>query len=253
MSYWIYPMKPNITFFLILCSVSSLFAGSTNLVSNGNFEQRRGSNGETYVGTRGLSLHTLSKNWDVYKEVPGWKSSSGAGIEIWDRPTWSQGAQSGKRLVELDSHNSSSMYQDIFLEQNRNYELSFWYRARRVQDAPGSFNEIQVNLGNDAGLVGLQYHDNGLSYQNFTASNNPSDPNKGSTNSWKKFSFSFDSNASGYYKLSFSDVSFSNSYGGLIDNVKVISAVPEPSTYFLACLGIGFIYWHQRKHKAKTA
>lgn len=238
---------------MLFLSVGSLYAGSTNLVSNGSFEQGTGPNGESYVGTRGLNLNTLSHNWDVYQEVPGWKTGSGAGIEIWDRPTWSAGAQEGTRLVELDSHNSSSMYQDIFLEQNNNYELSFWYRARKNQDAAGSFNEIQVNLAGDTGLVDLKYNDNGLNYQNFTASNNPSDPNQGSTSAWKNFSFSFDLNNSGYYRLNFSDVSFSNSYGGLIDNVSLVSAVPEPSTYFLVCLGLGFMYWHQKKQKAKVA
>ena len=110
-------------------------ASASTLMVNGDFE-------DTSITDLGLvhrqKLADLASapdsSWDVYKEIPGWKTDDGAGIEVQtNRTLTSIDAHSGQHYIELDSHPSpesnSSMKQEITLDIGK-YKLSFWYSPR---------------------------------------------------------------------------------------------------------------------------
>ena len=61
------------------------------------------------------------RKWKVYSEVNGWKTSSGAGVEIQNHAAGNP--YRGAQLIELASNNASSIYQDINTVPNGRYTL----------------------------------------------------------------------------------------------------------------------------------
>jgi len=135
--------------------------------------------------------------WHVYKTIQGWKTSSGRGIEV--QHGVAGAPQDGKQLVELDSYDSSAMYQNVTTQAGKAYRLTFHFSARPGTKAGD--NKLQVSWGGrvianlDAGAGGSQ-------------------------TAWEKYSYAVGAceNAT---RLEFQDVGISNSLGTYIDNVSV--------------------------------
>ncbi|MCA9534760.1 MAG: DUF642 domain-containing protein [Myxococcales bacterium] len=97
-----------------------------NLLVNGGFEQPRLNHG----------------TWQVFGALPGWQLSSGPGIEVQNnvagRPA------EGSQYVELDSHASSAIYQDVQTVPGQYYELRVAFSAR--PGTPRMDNSVAVVL-----------------------------------------------------------------------------------------------------------
>ena len=191
---------------LLLAGVASM--ANANLIVNGSFED---------------NVVTDSDTWDVYNSINGWSTLSGAGIEI-QRNTIVT-AQDGNQYVELDSHNNSTMFQQLTgLTVGESYLLSFWYRARTNNG--DNDNGIDVSWGTSA-TGDLQ-----LAIANEIV---------GSTNNaWVQKNLSLFADQSTMY-LTFAATGWSNSLGGFIDNVSLTKAASVPESSGIVLFGLGLL------------
>ena len=148
----------------------------------------------------------------VLPSYEGWTAVAGSGIEV--QYNGVAGTPfSGENLVELDSHNNSTMERAI---GSGTYELSFYYSPR--PGIPMSSNGIDV-------LV------NGVSIFNVTGDG-------GGNTGWVLQTVNF--SLAGPGTLRFAAVGTSDSLGGYIENVT-LTAVPEPATWAMMIGGMGLV------------
>lgn len=186
---------------------------AANLVRNGSFEE---------------PLVTNSRQWDFYSSIPGWSLSQGNAIEVQKTIKGIGSAADGVQHVELDSNQSSSIFQYLSTEVNRKYSLRFAFSAR--PGTPTSDNILGIKW--DGYLIGKLMADG----TGFTDSN------------WKNFTYTVTAKTP-RTRLEFADLGKSNSVGTYIDNVSV-KAVDEP-TSGLSLLGLGALGFGcvRKRHK----
>ncbi len=110
---------------------------AANYVTNGDAEDTASELKGNVNGLKLYQLNSSNEGWDVYDNIPGWRSGvNDAGIEV-QYDGNQVNAHSPLLYLELDSHTSlenqdtnSSMIQDITFDGLGSYELSFWYRPR---------------------------------------------------------------------------------------------------------------------------
>jgi hypothetical protein len=181
---------------------------------NGSFEDTPGFSGK--------------RNWQVYKELEGWTTTRGAGVEVQSNATLRGiDAVDGDKYIELDSHgrNSNSQITQAVEFQAGQYELSFYYAPRTNR---GGSNGISYSFAGD--LLGKVAGPQSL-YK------------KGQ---WSRVSTVFEVEEDGVYDISFAAIGRQDSYGGLIDNIAV-SEVPVPASAFLLLGGLGAFGWMRRR------
>lgn len=198
---------------LALAGVLALAAGGAAqaaTIVNGSFED-----------------HPAISNWAVFGSIPGWTTSSGAGIEIQTNATLGTiDAHSGNSYVELDSHNNSSMEQVLDFTETGLYELSFWYSPRRDLIAS---NTIEFFLGGT--MLGSVTGPDGVA----TA-----------VGQWSLVTAQFMIDTIGQQTLRFAAAGTNDSYGGLIDDVS-IAAVPVPAGGVLLLTALGGLALARRR------
>jgi hypothetical protein len=210
-------------------------ATASTIVTNGSFESGVPGN------TRGLSnnaffgnLNSTGPSWDRWKNLNGWRTVVGSGIEVQSNRTLSTiDAQAGTKYVELDSTRNSGMAQTIALGIG-SYMLSFWYSPRTSDPKT---NGIEFSLGNALGYLTGGYATAGT-------------PATAVVGRWTKIWRIFDVKTAGNYDLRFTATGLSDSYGGLLDSVDV-AKVPLPAAGFglMAALG-GLAALRRRRQKA---
>ena len=134
-------MKTFSLLIITLLSVLPFTSANANLLVNGNFELP----------------HVANGTFRIFKNIPGWTTVSGAGIEVQFQ---SAGAPfDGNQLVELDSTNNSRMQQTVATVAGKRYLLYVAHSPR--PGLPASSSGIQV-LFNGAVLGTLQADGTGL-------------------------------------------------------------------------------------------
>jgi hypothetical protein len=163
--------------------------------------------------------------WNIYQNLPGWTGGV-AGVEL--RNNVAGAALEGHNFVELDTTRNSSISQSINTTAGGHYVLSFAY-SPRPGVASGS-NQIEALWnGNSLGV--------------FTATG-------GSLNTWSTYSFNVTGNG-GPTSLLFRAIGASDSYGGSLDKVSLVtSAVPEPETYAMMLAGLAGLGLMSRRKKS---
>lgn len=205
------------------------------LITNGSFEMTDNRTG--IVNNRALNSLNPGR-WDVYQTIPGWTRLSGRGIEVQANGTVVN-AQDGVLYVELDSHPNSKlsgstnsfMYQDVMLGVG-NYLLTFWYRPR-------------TNTANDNGIQ-VQFN-NAAVYNVSTTSSQQKN--------WQLQTVILKSTSAGSQRIAFGATGTANQLGGFIDNVSLVSQVPEPATMGLiggALVAIGLLKTRRQKPSARA-
>lgn len=213
-----------------------LVAGPANaMIINGDFEDVTTLDPTGLVKGNQLSnLATAGSSWDVFDEISGWKTASGAGIEVQtNRTLGTIDAHSGQHYIELDSHprsnSNSSMEQEVSLGAGT-YALSFWYSPRTTNS--GS-NGIDYSVGG------------GLLSGSVTG---PGSSPATSVGAWTLIRALFQVQNAGDYTLTFAAAGRQDSYGGLIDTVK-LTAVPVPAAGLLLPVGLGLLGFASRRRK----
>ncbi len=191
---------------------------SANLVRNGSFED--------VSPAAGLQTQAAG-TWSIYSSIDGWSKTSAPGIEV--RNNVAGSASDGKNFVELDSTANTSMAQTILTAIGTYYNLSFDYSPRMGVSALS--NGIDV-LWNGSLLNASPITSSGIGL---------------SGHAWTGFAYSVVGTGSDV--LSFRAVGTSDSYGGSLDNVKLVAKsdaellVPEPgalATFVAAIAALGF-------------
>ena len=156
-------------------------AAGADLVVNGGFEQPMLSPG----------------SFGVFGAIEDWTTAYGAGIELQNAIFVAHG---GAQVVELDSHSSSAMYQDIATVPGVSDTVSFWVSPR-----PGVNAEDNVLSASwDGRRLG-------------TISSGPG----GSVTAWTQYAYTVTATSS-LTQLQFADAGVSNSLGSLLDDVSVV-------------------------------
>lgn len=208
----------------IALSGSVASASTVNLL-NGSFEDAFSGAGDR--GHQFQNLNNKGGSWDVWKNVPGWRSTKGAGIEIQSNRTLRGiDAHSGQHYVELDSHNNSNMKQTLSLTKGT-YELSFWYAPRTKSS---DTNDIKFKIADLAETI---------------AGPDQQYPRL----QWTQIKRKFHVDQDGDFDLVFKAKGRNDSYGGLLDTIEV-SAVPLPASAFLLLAGVGALGAMKRRKKA---
>jgi hypothetical protein len=188
-------------------------AANANLVLNGGFEDVSSAPG---VQTQ------ANGTWSIYSAIDGWTTTAGPGIEV--RNNVAGTASEGFNYVELDSTGNTTMSQTLTTSAGSYYALSFDYSGRAGVGAASNplevlWNNVVVNLNPITA--------NGIGQSNHV---------------WTGYTFGV--YGTGSDVLSFRSVGTSDSLGGSLDNVKVVS---EPG--MLATLGLGLLAlgWTRRR------
>lgn len=194
-------------------------AHATTIVENGDFETSFSGGGIRNGGQTFDQLNVSGPSWNIWNSIPGWTTTSGAGIEIQsDRTLNTINAHSGNHYIELDSNNNTSMTQQVYLDIGE-YDLSFYY-SPRTGDA--GTNGVEFSI---AGLLAAETI-TGPDVQTGTA-----------VGQWTEVSRTFDVTSAGLYDLTFGAVGTSNSLGGFIDTVSIQTTTPVPLPAGFVLLG----------------
>ncbi|MDA0966314.1 MAG: type I secretion C-terminal target domain-containing protein [Proteobacteria bacterium] len=158
-----------------------------NLVINGSFE------------ADGVVDH--NGQWEVFAGgITGWQTDIGTGIEIQTGSTGGIVAADGNQKVELDSHTNSNMYQDIPVHEcGQLFLLEFDYSAREHGDTAAS--------------SAVEVYWNGQLVDTITSG----------SSGWNTYSYELFAQGADTARLEFKAAGTDDSYGGLIDDVKVFA------------------------------
>ncbi len=160
--------------------------------------------------------------WNLYSTLVGWNGSPN--VEL--RNNVAGAAYDGANFVELDTHSNSSISQ-LLTGTPGLYQLSFWYSAR-----PGTgsdTNDLSFTLDGSTPVTVLSSI-GGSSHHN-----------------WHNYSAMF--NFDGHGLLTFSATGKSDSYGGSLDKISMISAIPEPKTYAMILVGLLLLSLTVQRHR----
>lgn len=228
-------LRRNAKLALVATALLSSAAGaSTNLIVNGSFED---------ISSDPGIQHVANGSWSVLSVLPGWTTTFGAGIEV--RRNVAGAAQNGVQFVELDSHSSiagkpasynsnSSMAQSVTTASGQRYTLSFWYSPR-----PGT-----AAMGSDTNDLGVYWNGAQLG-GTLTGVNNSG------SNQWQQYTYTVVGH--GLDILSFSALGKQDTYGGSLDNVSLITAVPEPDRLAMLLVGLGMLGTVARRRQQASA
>ena len=200
---------------------------TTNLILNGSFESPSISAGSWTV--------MPGKNYtnSPTKFMAGWDTDLTSGVEV--RRGRDGTAQEGDNFIELDTGSgkfngtrfdksaNSWISQAVDTDVGQVYHLSYWYSPRAgVASESNAINVfwnasvLTVNAGSGVGQGG---------------------------HVWQQFQFDV-TGTGGFDTLKFAAGGTQDTYGGSLDNVSLVTAVPEPETYALMLAGlcaVGFV------------
>jgi len=199
-----------------LAAISASASASSNLLTNGSFEDNAVANG----------------NWNVFLSVPGWtvtKANGTAtthGLEI--RNNIAGTAEDGLNFVELDGYENDKIKQSFSTVVGHDYEVSFWFADRAgVKTSSEGFSAAVVSglasTTTSFGAIG----DNGAA--------------------WHLITIDFTA-ASTTSIFSIKATGTSDGYGTSFDNFSAI-AVPEPATMGLFAAGLAVLGLSQRRRR----
>jgi len=194
---------------LFLLLASFSSLANANLLANGSFESDVQSHG----------------TWNIYTNLIGWTGQRADGIEL--RNDIAGIASDGSNFVQLDTTFNNSMFQTVNTINGAIYDLSFDYSGR------AGVNKLSN---------GIKAFWNGVELANLSANGLGK-----ADNNW--FSLDFQVVGTGQDTLSFAATGISDGFGGNVDNVNLVTVVPEPVNFALLLAGLGLLGFVARRLK----
>lgn len=200
-----------------LAALSASASASTNLFTNGSFED--------------ASTAQTAGNWSIVTPPTGWTVVSAGktrglpvGLEV--RNGVAGTAENGNNFIELDGNQNDKISQTFGVTAGKSYEISFWFADR---------------AGVAAGSEGFAYSVTGQSTTTLAGSYG--------TN-WHEVTIDFTA-AAGQTSAKFSiwGVGTNDSLGTSFDNFSAVAAVPEPGTLGLFAAGLAVLGLSARRRK----
>lgn len=213
-----FAFRTSLTAALLLVGSSSASAQNcemnvNNLVANCSFETGPSTSGPTY---------------QFLTELPGWNVSGGQ-FERWTNDFNTFRSQQGVAHLELDSDlGNTTIWQNLTTTVGARYDVSFW-AGHRSKNGQSSLLGVQVNDLTIFTTPAMTDVDPGQ-YQ------------------WVRYTTSFTA-TSASTKFGFVGAGPSNTYGDHLDNIAVVSTVPEPSTYALMAAGLAGMFGFARRRR----
>jgi len=188
-----------------------------NLVANCSFE-----NGPPPSGP----------NYQFVATLPDW-SVSGGQFERWSNGFNGFTSKDGVTHLELDSDlGNTSIWQFLNTTVGVRYDVSFWVAHRSLN---GQVSQLDVLVG-------------GTAPSNLWFTTPQLTDNSPTQYQWRNYTTSFTATQAST-QLVFRGAGPSNTYGDHIDNISVVSTVPEPSTYALMAAGLLGLFGAARRRK----
>ena len=239
-------MNSSLKLAIALCVFTPLAAQAvpTNLIKNGSFELPAISNGSWTV-VPGDNYLDANNTKNATKYMADWDTDLTSGVEV--RRNVAGVAQDGYNFIELDTHygnfnhatfdnnsggNSTNSWisQSVNTDAGHTYHLSYWFSPR--------------------GGVALASNDINVYWNGSLLTNNTGSGIGQSGNVWQKFEF--DVTGTGEWDtLKFAAGGTAQTYGGSLDNVSLVAAVPEPETYALMLAGLGVVGFVARRRRPR--
>ena len=194
---------------------------ATELVVNGSFEN-----------------NVISSSWATLSSVTGWTSSASGNSAFEIQKGATQGGQggfnpvaaAGTQYLELNAARQTSVSQSIATTAGGTYTLSFAYSGR--PDTPGGASSLMnvywgSTLLTPTALIGT------------------------TSGVWQTYSQNVSALGSSTL-LRFESIGpvSAPTYGSYLDNVSVMTAVPEPESYAMMLLGLGLLGFMARRKTA---
>ena len=164
-------------------------------------------------------------SWGIYSNLTGWTGSA----ELRNNVVGT--ASEGVNFVELDTTANSTIFQMINTTVGSEYTLNFDFSPRA--GVASNSNPIRAFWNN---VLLTTVTGSGIGK---------------SGNNWVTLEFSVF--GTGNDKLTFSAAGISDSLGGRLDNVSLISAVPEADTSAMMLLGLGLMGFVASRRKNNQA
>lgn len=194
-------MFKKIAVITALAGVALGAQAQTNLLRNGSFEATSNGSGYCYLGNVGCTLQSWAGT------APVMASNNGA----WGNPSGIANWNASFGAEQIGIQNSTFVEQSLTLAAGT-YSLT-WFDAKRVGYNDQSYNVFL----------------NGVSAGNFVTA--------GSSN-WQQRTLTFTTTAAGTEVIRFAGVAgYAQDGTSFIDNVALVSDVPEPSTTALMMVG----------------
>ena len=246
-------MNPSLKLAIALWVLAPLAAQAvptTNLIKNGSFELPV-INSNSWTVLPGANYLDANNTDDATKFMANWDTDLTSGVEV--RRNVAGVAQEGYNFIELDTHygnfngatfdsNSGGNSTKSWISQTVNtsadqlYRLSYHYSPR----AGSQSGDNQINVFWNGVQLG------GGTYTNSGSGSGQS----GNWTNWQLFEFDVVGNGN-TGTLKFADASSPNTYGGSLDNVSLVAAVPEPETYALMMAGLGAVAFMARRRRQR--
>jgi len=243
-------MKPLRTLAAALALIAPLAAQAMpspspiNLIKNGSFESLT-INNRTWTVVPGKNFGSASNTLGATKYMAEWDTDLTSGVEV--RRNVAGVAQEGYNFIELDTHfgnfngatfdnntlitsTNSWISQSVDTDAGHTYHLSYYYSPR--------------------GGVGLASNDINVYWNDALLKNNTGSGSGQSGHVWQRFEFDV-TGTGGWDTLRFTAGGTAQTYGGSLDNVSLVAAVPEPETYALMMAGLGAVAFMARRRRPK--
>ena len=232
--------------------LSSAASANASLITNGSFEELTFTDVTNHHSIKDIkklkSFEKKTKNWKVLNALPGWITTSGAGIEL--QKNLIKNISDGENYVELDSHSFKHKKSNTVMTQtidsltlDAEYLLEFSYKPR-------------TKSKNDNG-INLFWYDEKTPYDLAMDADFSINTRLKKNTDWTTQSIILTANSE-TMNLSFGAYGKQNGRGGFIDNVSLVPVntasttnIPEPSVLALIMIGFGSLVriTHKRKNK----
>jgi hypothetical protein len=243
-------MNSSLKLAIALAVIAPLAAQATpspspiNLIKNGSFESPAINNG-TWTVVPGKNYLSADNTKNATKYMLDWDTDLTSGVEV--RRNVAGVAQEGYNFIELDSHFGN--FNSATFDNNSGGQSTNSWISQAVDTNAGHIYHLSYYYSPRGG-VELASNDINVYWNGDLLKNNTGSGIGQSGHVWQRFEFDV-MGTGGWDTLKFAAGGTAQTYGGSLDNVSLVAAVPEPETYALMMAGLGAVAFMARRRRPK--